>query len=127
MARKIHEDGRIEFATKLSKDDDAPKTTVASMVWDGVTEDMLKTYATRALIIDQQAIYRKNEHVPSEDTINVKALMERQRGGGFKFTPQGAVKKINALPDDEYAETLRGLGMTEKQVEAMLAKRQKAQ
>jgi len=92
----------ISFKTRLSAASTAI-TTTATIDWKDVTDEQLKTLATRSVIIAQQAVYRSSEIIPTKDTIKVAELLKREKGG-FKLTPENVGKKLESMeltPDDK--------------------------
>lgn len=111
----------VEFKTKLNKDADAI-TTKATVSWDGVTEDELKTLALRSLVIDQQAIYRVSGVIPATDNISIRALIDAPKGtGGFKPTPENMAARISKMSKEDFQKSLELLGLDAKQVSKMVA------
>lgn len=115
----------VTFKTKLDKDQpkESAVETAAELDWNNVTDEQLRELATAKIVIMQQAIYRAAESVPTTDTIIVADLLKRERGGGFKVTPESMAKRVTKMSDDDYAATLRQMGLDEKVIAGMLKKR----
>lgn len=108
-----------KFKTKLSKDDAAPKETVGTFDFSGVTEEQKNEVMMRGLVIMAQAQYRKAQHVPATEKIMVAELLKRQPGG-FTVTPESIA---NRAGKDEtfYRNTLVALGIDAKQIDKLVA------
>ena len=67
------------ISTKLDKDSDAVSTTL-EINWDGCTEEVLRRFATAALIVKLQARFRSQKQVPSTITVNAVEMAPGTRG-----------------------------------------------
>jgi len=112
------------FKTRV-KEGAAQVTTKATIDWSGVTEAEMQQLASATVIINEQAIYRASGTIPEVATINVRAQLDAPRGGGFKVTPENLADRISKLSDEDYATSLTKLGLSEKQVAAMVKARAK--
>lgn len=84
------------FKTRLEKGGDVVET-VAEVKWEGVTEAQLRELALRSVIIAQQSIYRTSGVIPAKDTIDVAALLKRERGAVKLDTPEARKAAFNKL------------------------------
>ena len=105
---------KTTFKTRLSAGADAVKTT-AEISWDGVTTEQLQELAARSVIIAQQAVYRTSGIIPATDTIEVAALLKREKGALKLDTPEARaaaftrlVAKMNPAEKAALQNQLRG-------------------
>ncbi|HET6682112.1 MAG TPA: hypothetical protein VFG75_00300 [Gaiella sp.] len=106
------------FKTRIGGKNSVPVKTAATFDFEGVTDEQRIELEMRSIVIMRQADYRKNEHVPAEDTVKVAELLKRQPGG-FKLTPESAVKF--AMKDEQnYRATLAGLGVSKGEIEKLV-------
>lgn len=100
-------------------------TTKAVIDWADVTAEEMQKLAASSVAIDQQSIWRASGSIPAECVIKVRELIDSPKGGGFKPTPENMAARIGKQTDEDYAKTLRILGLSEKQVETMVKARAK--
>jgi hypothetical protein len=106
--------------TKVNKDADSVETKV-TINWEGVTMEELQKLASATVIIDQQAIWRTSEVIPSEAEIKVRDLIDMPKGsGGFKPTPENMAARVLKLPTEERVKAYMLMGLSEKQAQAMV-------
>ena len=84
------------FKTRLAKGG-AAVTTAASIEWEGVTTEQLHELASRSVVIAQQAIYRTSGVIPTTDTIDVAALLKREKGALKLDTPEARAAAFTRL------------------------------
>lgn len=110
------------FTRKVSTKVNAAATAVETSVtvdFTGVSQEKLEELASATVIINEQAVWRTSGVIPGSATINVAEQLGRPRGGGFKATPESLAKRISAQPEAEYRETLKNLGLGEKEIDKM--------
>jgi len=89
------------FKTRLVAGGDVV-TTNATINWDGVTDEQLKSLAMRSVVIATQDVYRTAGHVPSTDTIDVAKMLTRERAA-FKQTPESmAARAAKMTPEERF-------------------------
>jgi hypothetical protein len=87
---------KVTFKTRISKDG-AVVSTAASINWEGVTKEQMQELASRSVIIAQQAIYRTSGVIPATDTIEVAALLKREKGTLKLDTPEARAAAFTRL------------------------------
>lgn len=100
---------QTKFKTRLAKGGDA-HVTDATLVWDGVDDEQIKSLAARSIIIMAQAQYRAAGKVPPTDTINVADMLKREGKGGAKSTPESIAARVAKLSEADRASLLALLG-----------------
>jgi uncharacterized protein YidB (DUF937 family) len=110
-----------EFSTKLNKDEKESTKTKMVLTWD-ITEEEIYKLAARAVIIEQQAIYRISGTIPSSDESTVSSILAAKKGMSKPMTAEQLKTKTLENPEVLRA-VMEGLGMSEKQIADTIAKK----
>lgn len=95
---------------------------VVSIEWDDASAE--RTFAARGAIIAAQSIMRATGDIPATYSVKISELAKRERGGfAMKPTAENAKRLLGKLPNDEFANALRAMGVSERDVQRMLAGR----
>jgi hypothetical protein len=97
------------FKTRITKTS-TPVETVATINWEGVTDEQLKELAERAVVIATQAAYRTAEHVPATDTIEVVKMLVRAPRAARVLTTTDVVASVGNMTPEQRALILKMLG-----------------
>jgi len=100
--------------------------TALEIVWDG-TDEQMRMFATRGVVIAAQSIMRATGDIPDTLTVSVAELAKRERGGfAMKATPENALRLIGKLDDAAMTTALTQLGMSKSDIARILANRPKS-
>ena len=90
--------------------------TALEIVWDG-TDEQMRMFATRGVVIAAQSIMRATGDIPDTLTVSVAELAKRERGGfAMKATPENALRLIGKLDDAAMTTALTQLGMSKSDI-----------
>ena len=100
--------------------------TALEIVWDG-TDEQMRMFATRGVVIAAQSIMRATGDIPDTLTVSVAELAKRERGGfAMKATPENALRLLGKLDADAMTTALMQLGMGKSDIARILANRPKS-
>lgn len=93
--------------TKLSKNSPTAVETKCTIDFHGVSRDEIEALAARAVVIEEQAIWRISGKIPAECTIKVREMLDRPRGQGVPATPEAIFAKFLKMTPEQKAEFLK--------------------
>ena len=93
--------------------------TVLTIVFDD--EKATQDFAIRGAVIAWQQRCHNAGVVPESETVLISELAKRS-GGGFKITPDSIAAKVRKMPQEEYTQTLRNLGLPESEIVKLVKK-----
>jgi len=112
--------------TRINEDATEKTVTELTINWDG-TDEQMRMFATRGVVIAAQAIMRATGDIPATLTVSVADLAKRERGGfAMKATPENALRLIGKLDDAAMTTALTQLGMSKSDIARILANRPKS-
>ena len=112
--------------TRINEDATEKTVTELTINWDG-TDEQMRMFATRGVVIAAQAIMRSTGDIPATLTVSVAELAKRERGGfAMKATPENALRLIGKLDDAAMTTALTQLGMSKSDIARILANRPKS-
>jgi len=112
--------------TRINEDATEKTVTELTINWDG-TDEQMRMFATRGVVIAAQAIMRATGDIPATLTVSVAELAKRERGGfAMKATPENALRLIGKLDDAAMTTALTQLGMSKSDIARILANRPKS-
>ena len=112
--------------TRINEDATEKTVTELTINWDG-TDEQMRMFATRGVVIAAQAIMRATGDIPATLTVSVAELAKRERGGfAMKATPENALRLIGKLDDAAMTTALLQLGMSKSDIARILANRPKS-
>ena len=112
--------------TRINEDATEKTVTELTINWDG-TDEQMRMFATRGVVIAAQAIMRATGDIPATLTVSVAELAKRERGGfAMKATPENALRLIGKLDDAAMTTSLTQLGMSKSDIARILANRPKS-
>jgi len=112
--------------TRINEDATEKTVTELTINWDG-TDEQMRMFATRGVVIAAQAIMRATGDIPATLTVSVAELAKRERGGfAMKATPENALRLIGKLDDAAMTTALLQLGMNKSDIARILANRPKS-
>jgi len=113
---------------KTRVDENATEKTVTELTinWDG-TDEQMRMFATRGVVIAAQSIMRSTGDIPDTLTVSVAELAKRERGGfAMKATPENALRLLGKLDVNAMTTALTQLGMGKSDIARILANRPKS-
>lgn len=112
---------QVEMSTKLNKDQEVGKKTKLSLEWD-VDQETILRLAARAVVIEQQAIYRISGSIPAEDKVKVSEVLAAKKASRKPMSKEELVKKSLENPE-VLASTMAALGMSKGQIAGTIGKK----
>ena len=97
---------KVTFSTRKNRES-AEVKTVLTIDWEGCTEEVLRAYATQALVVKLQGQFRKNG-IPTETTARALAYAPGTRQARSPISKLN-VETLKKLPAEELAELVKAL------------------
>ena len=118
--QKMNVSKEYTFSTKVNKDAQSKETKI-TLEWD-VDQDTILRLASRAVIIEQQAIYRISGSIPAEDKVKVSEVLAAKKASRKPMSKEELVKKSLENPE-VLASTMAALGMSKGQIAGTIGKK----